>query len=96
MPASKANASKAPDVLSEFKVAPARKVANVISDNAKRASVDALGDGAFVARGTRSRDDVPVLVLRHGPQDIALPLLAIGAAIAQGVISRAEIDALLS
>jgi hypothetical protein len=95
-----APATNAADVLADFRIAPARKVIYSFEHGAPRADVPALraNDSApapVITRGKHERSGVPVLALVNGDNVQALPLAAIGAAIAHGVISREEIAALL-
>lgn len=95
-----APAANVADVLADFRVAPARKVAYEANPDAARAHVPALrasetAPAPVITRGKHTRSGVTVLMLVDGASVTALPLAAIGAAIAHGVVSREEITALL-
>lgn len=83
------------DALADFKVSARRAPIYVRADKAPSAPVPAVSDAAIVTRGAHGKTGVPVLLVQDGSAQTALPLSAIGAAIASGVISRDEINALL-
>lgn len=84
------------DVLADFKVSTRRAPTYTYSDSAPRAFVPAVSDVAFVTRGAHAKSGAPVLLVCDGSAMTALPLSAIGQAIAGGVIAPAEIAALTS
>lgn len=87
---------KAPaDALADFKVSAKRAPMYVAAEKAPRVAVPAVSDAALVTRGAHAKTGVPVLMIVDGSAYTALPLSAIGAAIAGGVITRDEINALL-
>lgn len=85
----------APAVLKDFAVSTRRAPLYTFSKGAPRADCPAVSDSAYVSRGARTSDGAPFLVLTDGSKASALPLSVIGAAISSGVITRAEITALL-
>jgi hypothetical protein len=84
------------DALADFKVSARRAPIYNVADKAARVAVPAISDAAQVTRGAHAKNGTPVLLVQDGSAQHALPLSAIGAAIAGGVITRAEIDALLA
>lgn len=54
------------------------------------------GEGSYVARGVHVKTGAPALVHVDGSTMTALPLGVVGTAIATGVITKDEIDALQS
>lgn len=99
-PTGDAPAANVADVLADFRVAPARKVAYEANPDAARAHVPALrasetAPAPIITRGKHTRSGATVLMLVDGASVTALPLAAIGAAIAHGVVTREEITALL-
>jgi hypothetical protein len=84
------------DALADFRVSTKRAAQFKVADSAKRAPVPAHADGALVMRAARSSDGAPYLLCTApGVKDTAIPLSAVGAAIAHGVITRDEIKLLL-
>jgi len=82
-------------LLAPFRMAPARKRTYVADAKAKRASVPAVSDVAYVTRGIHANTEAPVLMLVDGSATVAIALSAIGCAIAGKVVSAAEIQALI-
>src|ERR1035437_962222 len=79
-PAAAAPAAVAVDVLADFKVSVAR--APRYREVGSRASVPAISPAAYTVRGVQISDNAPMLLVVDGSKTSALPLCAIGAAIA--------------
>jgi hypothetical protein len=82
------------DTLADFRVSVARPATYKIADNARRVPVPAISDAAYVARGVHAKTGAPALIITDGSAQRAIELCAVGAAIAGGAITRAELDAL--
>lgn len=95
MPASKPAAPAPVDLLADFKVSTRRAPAYAADADAPRAAVPAVSDVAYVTRGHHVKSGAPVLMVVDGSAITALPLPAIGMAIAGAVISREEVAALI-
>ena len=90
-----APADGALELLADFRVTAKRAPIYAAGKDAKRAPVPTVSDVAYVTRGAHTKTGAPVLMVVDGSTISALALPAIGAAVAGGVISRAEIAALL-
>jgi hypothetical protein len=82
------------DLLADFRTSARRAPMYTAASDATRALVPAVSDAAYVTRGAHAKNGTAVLLVQDGSTQTALPLAAVGAAIAAGVITRAELDAL--
>jgi hypothetical protein len=92
--------TETPSVLADFRKVAARKVQYTPATGAVRAEVPQLRlrddmPAPIVTRGIHDRTQAPVLMLVNGDSTTAMPLIAVGQAIASGVLSTAEVVALL-
>jgi hypothetical protein len=83
------------DTLADFKIAAPRASQYEVAPGASRGACAPISDVAYIARGVSVKSRVPSLVLVNGSTQAALPLSAIGSAIENGVVSVAEIIALV-
>lgn len=82
------------DPLADFTSLPARKATYIEREGVTRAHFRTHSDAeptAYVTRGVHSRTSAPVLMTVDGSQTSALPLAAIAAALAGGVITPVEL-----
>lgn len=87
------------DAAAAFKVSAPQAGGYAVDSHAPRAFVPQISEAAYVTRGarvTRKGDEIPVLLVRDGSAARSLELSAVGAAISSGVITPAEIEALLA
>ena len=94
-----ANTPKSPDVLADFKIAPARKVQYEPSrrDGLPVVTASEISASATAHRGKRVRDGLPVFYVQDGSaQPFALPMSVFAGIVASGLVSATEIAAMLA
>lgn len=87
-----ASSKPAPAPVSDLLTITRRPAPYRLNDKAARA---VTGEGSFVTRGVHAKTGAPALVHVDGSTQAALPLGVVGHAIQGGVITAAEIAALL-